>query len=1069
MEASTQFVVDVPRVVPNFLRSLEWRSIGPHRGGRVVAVAGDPWDSNVFYFGACGGGVWKTYDAGTYWENVSDGFFKTGPVGAIAVAESDPNVIYVGMGESCPRPDVSHGDGVYKSTDGGKTWTHMGLTETRHIARIRIHPKDPNLVYVAALGHLFGPNPERGVYRSADGGKTWDLVLFKSEKAGAVDISMDPNNPRVLYAAIFQFLRQPWDEISGGPDSGLYKSTDGGDTWTDLSKHPDLPQGVKGRIGVAISPAKSGRVWALIEAEDGALFRSDDGGATWENVTGKRDLRRSASSYHHVIADPQDADTLYVMSYDFWKSTDGGHTFNSLPMLHGDQHDLWIDPRNPRRMIEGNDGGATVTLNGGDSWSSIYNQPTGTFFHVTTDNQFPYRVYGTPQDNSAISTPSRSYGGSIPWKESYTVGSSESGHIVVRTDDPNIVVSGAIGSSPGGGGNLLRYDHRTNQAQLITVWPEDQYGSPLKDVKYRFAFTYPVLRSPHDANILYVAANIVFRSTDEGNSWQAISPDLSREDTSKMATISGGPITSRGLSSQYVALIFAFTESPHEPGVFWAGTDDSQIHISRDGGKTWRDVSPPDLPRWTCISIIEVSPHDPATAYVAAHRFKMDDHSPFLFKTTDYGKTWEKITKGIPNNDFMRVIRTDPARRGLLYAGSETKVYVSFDEGSSWQSLQRNLPAVPIHDLTVHDNDLVAGTHGRAFWILDDLTPLHQITDQIAQASVHLFKPRPTYRLLPLKLKDLGPAGPSRPGRSKPGKNYEGASGDVVTYYESRTPDGEIKRTYLNAGTNPPEGVMVTYYFKDKPDGEVTLTFLDSQGGRIKSFSSKALGDAEARIPGRAGTNRFAWDMRYPNARSVQQAPGLTEQESPSPIAPVAPPGIYQVQLAVDGRVSTETFEIRKDPRVLATQEDLDAQFALHIKIRDMLSETNDVISRIGKVRSQAKEWERRTQNLTGGDEVANAVARLEEQLFPIEGELVQVIGTNPMNLPPKGLNGKLASLTSVVASADSVPTRQSYDVFDDLVARVNQQFQKLEEVIDTDLAALIRLISQMNLPVIVP
>ncbi len=1046
-----------PMVDPAFLQSMEWRCIGPHRGGRVVAVAGDPWDSNVFYFGACGGGVWKTADAGVYWENISDRFFTTGPVGAIAVSESDTNVIYVGTGESCPRPDVSHGDGVYKTTDGGKTWTHLGLAETRHIARIRIHPKNPDVVYVAAQGHLFGHNPERGVYRSTNGGQTWEHVLFKSEKAGAVDISMDPNNPRILYAAIFQFLREPWDEVSGGPDSGLYKSTDGGDTWTNLSNHPDLPQGIKGRIGVAVSPVKSGRVWALIEAEDGALFRTEDHGETWEQVTNKRDLRRSASSYHHVIADTQDVDTLYVLSYDFWKSTDGGRTFEILPMLHGDHHDLWIDPRNSNRMIEGNDGGATVTLNGGDSWSSIYNQPTGTFFHVTTDNQFPYRVYGTPQDNSAISTPSRSYEGSIPWKDSYTVGSAESGHIVVRPDDPNIVVAGAIGSSPGGGGNLLRYDHRTNQAQLITVWPEDQYGSPVKDVKYRFAFTYPVSRSPHDPDIIYVAANIVFRSLNEGMSWEAISPDLTRADTSKMMRISGGPITTGGLSSQYSSLIFAFVESPHEAGVFWAGTDDSQIHLSRDHGKTWDDVSPSGLPRWTCISIIEPSPHDPATVYVAAHRYKMDDHRPFLFKTTDYGETWKEITEGIPGDDFLRVIRSDQVRPGLLYAGSEKTVYVSFDDGSSWQSLQRNLPAVAVHDLVVKDNDLVAGTHGRAFWILDDLTPLHQITEQVARASSYLFKPGPTYRLLR----------PRRPSRARPGKNYERASGDVVTFYETRTADGEVRRTYLNAGTNPPDGVVVTYYLANEPDGEVSLTFLDPRGEMIKTFSSSAPTATGSRITAKIGTNRFVWDMRYPGARAIQQAAGLTELESPSPIAPIAPPGTYQVRLSVEGQVQTQTFEIRKDPRLSATQEDLDEQFALHIRIRDKFSETNDFISRIGKLRAQAKDWQNRVHGIPGASDVTEAVEKLEQKLVPIEGALVRIIGPNPMNLPPKGLNVRLAALTSVLVSADSLPTRQSYDVFNDLSARIDEQVGKLPQIIETDVADITRLVTRMNMPVI--
>ena len=1060
METSTSPSITYPTVGKIPLNSLEWRCIGPHRGGRSVAVVGDPSDPLVFYFGGSGGGVWKTYDAGTYWECVSDGFLNTGPVGAIAVADSDPNVIYVGTGEACPRPDVSHGDGIYKSSNGGKTWTHLGLEATRHIARIRIHPQNPDLVYVAAQGHLFGHNPERGVYRSKDGGMTWDLVLFKSDKAGAIDLSMDPNNPRILYAAIFEFLRQPWDEISGGPDSGLYKSTDGGDTWTEISENPGLPKGIKGRIGVAVSPARPGRVWALVEAEDGALFRSDDGGQNWERMTDRRDLRRSASSYHHIFADPQDSETLYALSYSIWKSTDGGKSFEQQPMPHGDHHDLWIDPRNPERMIEGSDGGAAVTLNGGVSWSTIYNQPTHSFFHLAVDNQFPFRVYGTPMDNSAISVPSRTFEGAIPWKDCYPVGSAESGHIVVHPNDSNIVIAGAIGSSPGGGGNLLRYDHRTGQSRIITVWPEDQYGSPLIDVKYRFHFTYPVALSPHDPEVLYVAANRVFKSTDQGDSWEAISPDLTSQDTTKMHHISGGPITSGGMSSQYTSVIYAFTESPHEPGVLWAGTDDRHIHLSRDGGKTWQDVSPDGLPEWTCISIIEVSPHDPATVYVAAHRYKLEDHRPFLLKSDDYGKSWRNINNGIADNEITRVIREDPSRRGLLYAGTETGVYVSFDHGDSWQSLQLNLPAVPVHDLVVKEKDLVAATHGRAFWILDDLTPLHQMTDEVLNASVHLFKPRETYRI-------------NRPLRwtmpPLPGKNYDWASGGMVTYYEARDRLGKANRRYLDSGKNPPFGAMVTYCLKEAPKEEVKLTFLDDTGQEIKSFSNTTSNQGGVTVPAEAGMNHFVWDLRYPNLREANQGPGLTAQENPSPMAPLAPPGTYQVRLTIGDQTFTESFEVLKDPRIAATQVDLLAQFELHTRIRDKLSETNSAIDRLRSVRQQVEEWERHAQGRPGEEEVAKAASGLKEKLSTVESKLTRVVGPNPLNLPPKGLDLKLAALTSVVATSDFAPTRQSYDVFSDLEARVDSEMAKLQEVLDIDLGAFLSLIGKLDVPIIVP
>ena len=569
-------------LAPELFETIDWRCIGPHRGGRVVAVAGDPSHAQTFYFGACAGGVWKTNDGGTYWENVSDGYFGTAAVGAIAVSEADPNVIYAGTGEACIRLDVSHGDGVYRSTDGGATWSNVGLADSRHIGRIRIHPEDPDLVYVAALGHAFGPNEQRGVFRSRDGGANWERVLHRNAETGAIDLCIDPTNPRVLYAALWQVIRRPWILESGGPGSGIFKSTDGGDTWTEISGNPGLPEGIKGRIGIACSPAKSGRVWAIVEAEKGALLRSEDGGANWEVASAERDLRQRPWYYHHVFADPQDADTVWVLNLQAWKSTDAGKTFTGVSTPHGDNHDLWIDPADPRRMIEGNDGGACVSFNGGDTWSTIYNQPTSQFYHVTTDTRFPYRVYGTQQDNSAISVPSHSDKGIIHMSDCYTVGSSESGHIQVRPDNPDIVYSGAIGSAPGGGGVLLRYDHATAQIRIITAWPEEFSGYGPKDLKYRFQWTYPILISPHDPDVLYIAGNVLFRSTDDGASWEVISPDLTRDDKSKQEP-SGGPITKDTTGAEHYCTIFAFVESPHRQGLFWAGSDDGLMHLSRDG------------------------------------------------------------------------------------------------------------------------------------------------------------------------------------------------------------------------------------------------------------------------------------------------------------------------------------------------------------------------------------------------------------------------------------------------------------------------------------------------------
>ena len=1048
----------------SLLNALKWRCIGPPRGGRVVAVAGDPVDPMVFYFGACAGGVWKTRDGGTYWENVSDGFFNTASVGAIAVSEADPNVIYVGMGESCIRGDVTYGDGVYRSTDGGKSWTHMGLEDTRHIARVRVHPKDPDLVYVAALGHAFGPNKERGVFRSKDGGKNWEQVLFRSENAGAADLSIDPTNPRILYAVIWEAQRTPWSLSSGGPDSGIFKSVDGGDTWTEITNRPGLPKGLKGRMGIVASPAKSGRVFTTIEAEEPGVFRSDDGGETWELATDNRDVQARPWYYQHIFADPQDADTIWILSASAWKSIDSGKTFTQMTTPHADNHDLWIDPKNPQRMIEGNDGGACVSFNGGESWSTIYNQLTAQFYHVRTDNQFPYRAYGTQQDNSAISVPLRSNKGTISWGDCYTVGSAESGHIAVHPEDPNIVFAGAIGSSPGGGGNMLRYDHRTGQVRIITVWPELYQGWGAKDHKYRFQWTYPLLFSPHDSNTLYVTGNVVFRSTDQGSSWEPISPDLTRHDPSTLEP-SGGPVTKDTTGAETYATIFAFAESLHEKGVFWAGSDDGLVHISRDGGKSWEKITPKDLPEWSLISMIEPSPHDPATAYMAATRYKLDDTRPLLYKTSDYGKTWVNISAGMPQHDYARVIREDPSRRGLLYVGTETGIFISFDDGASWSSMQSNLPRSPVYDLVFKDGDIVAATHGRSFWVLDDVTPLHQFAEDMAEQPVRLMKPRATYRL-------PAPFGIRRPA---PGKNYQLALGAAVTFTETKGPENQTIRKFLDAGENPPDGVIVTYYLKEKPEGDVTLSFLDAKGEMIKSFSSKKPEDesseaaADPRVRAEAGVSRFVWNMRHPIARKV---PGDKSTEQMLLVTgPLAPPGTYHVRLEVGGQSQTEQFEIIKDPRVATTQDDFTAQFDLFIKIRDKLSETHDAINRLRSIRAQVNGWVDRAASGSSAETVSGAAGALKEKLSDIEQHLIQVNykgERDRLNFPVQ-LNRKLGELTNVVASADFAPTKQAHDVFVDLSARIDVQLRALQEVEDQDLGRFINLVHEMEIPAIVP
>jgi photosystem II stability/assembly factor-like uncharacterized protein len=1074
----------------SLLTSLEWRSIGPYRGGRVVAVAGDPSHSHTFYFGSTGGGVWKTTDGGLYWENVSDAYFKRASVGGIAVAPSDPNVIYVGMGEATIRGNVSHGDGVYKSTDAGKTWTHLGLENTRNIGRVRVHPSNSDIVYVAALGHAHGPNEQRGLYRSHAGNKTWDRILYVNEHVGVHDLCMDPHNPRILYAAAWAARRTPYQLVSGGEGCGLYKSTDGGDTWNEITRNKGLPTGPVGKIGVAVSPARTDRVYAIVESRDSAVYRSDDGGDTWERLAEEHDLVGRPWYYQHTIADPQDPNTVWVLNVRCYRSIDGGRTFQQVATHHGDNHDLWIDPTNSRRMILGNDGGAVVSFDGGETWTSPYNQPTAEFYHVTTDNRTPYRIYGAQQDNTTISVPSRSYHSAITQADMMDVGGGESGYIAVHPERPNIIYAGNYQ------GYLTRYDHATGQERNITVWPESSMGAPASDAKYRFQWTYPILLSPHDPGVLYVTGNLVFRSTDEGASWEAMSPDLTRNDPSTLGP-SGGPITGDNVGTEYYATIFAFAESPLQQGLFWAGSDDGLIHISRDGGASWQNVTPPDLPEWSLISVIEPSPHDPASAYVAATRYKHDDFHPYLYKTNDYGATWTRITDDIAEDDFTRVIREDPERRGLLFAGTETGVHVSFDDGAHWQPLKLNLPAVPVHDLTIKGGDLIAATHGRAFWVLDDVGPLRQLTDEMREAPAHLFAPRPAIRYTQ--------AG-GYPNPTVPGKNYASSGAFVLTYRERELPTGEKTRQYLNAGQNPAAGLLVQYFLKEKPEGEVTLALLDADGNEIKRFSSEEQkpaaagvlgasaaegaegGEAESpaaeepaekpngekkeekkepRVPKNAGGNRFDWNLRYPD--SVQIEGYVAGEEALA--GPVAAPGHYQVRLQFGDQTYTQPFEVRKDPRIPTSDADLRAQFDLLIAIRDRLSEIHTAVNIIRSIRKQTEEWESRTKEHEAHGTVAAAAKDLRDKLLAVEGELTQVkakVRSDTLHHPIK-LNAKVAALASVVSSGEAAPTRQSQEVFDDLSTRVAIQLERLRAAIETDVAAFNELIRDASVPAIMP
>ncbi len=1058
-----------PTVDPTLLSTLRWRSIGPHRGGRVVAVAGHPTELATFYFGAVAGGVWKSDDSGTYWRNISDGYFSSAAVGAIAVSSSDPNVIFVGTGEACPRGNVSAGDGVYRSTDGGRTWTHVGLEATKHIARVRIHPTNPDIVYVAALGDIFGDSEERGIFRSTDGGESWERVLFGDERSGAADLTMDPNNPRIMFAALWEARRKPWNFSSGGPGSALYRTTDGGDTWECISGNKGLPGGIKGRMGVAISPARDGRVWAIIEAEDRGLYRSDDLGETWELVSGDPKLIQRPWYYCHVFGDPQDSETVWVLNLKCWKSTDGGRTFNEVSMPHGDNHDLWIDPTNTKRLIQGNDGGACVSFNDGDSWSTIYNQPTAQFYRMDADNDYPYRVYATQQDNSAISTASRDIEkGAILYADSYFVGSSESGQIAVHPDDSNVVFSGAIGSSSGGGDSLHRYDHKTGQSKIVSVWPEFVYGQGVKDHKYRFQWTYPIVFSPHDSGTLYVAAETVFRSTNEGHSWEAISPDLTRNDRSKMEA-SGGPITKDTTFVENFGTIFAFQESPHEPGVFWAGSDDGLVHISRDGGDTWDNVTPPDLPEWSTIAIIEPSPHDPGAAYIAAHRYRLADNTPLLFKTSDYGATWQRITDGIPESEYTWVIRADTEREGLLYAGTEMGIHVSFDDGESWQSLQGNLPVVAVHDMKIRGNELAVATHGRSFWILDDLTHLRQTPDVAGGSGLHLFKPASVVRS----------AYQMTSGRSSgDGKKYMLRLGSAATWVEEKDENEQAHSIFLDAGNNPPTGAIFHYNVGDDSADDAVLTVSDGDGNVVRTVRPKPCGyddmsEAEKPagpfLPVKEGMNRYIWDMRY------DQSSKVTEDGAKSGAieGPLVVPGTYTVSLTVGGQTVSQDVTIEQDPRVSTSADELGEQLDLMLQVRDRVTEVHDGINRIRSIRGQVAGWAERAASVGKEDALSEMTGGLNESLDSIEMEMIQtqVLGEEGLDRIelPAGAGFKLKELMAAISSADSAPTTQQHEVYGVLSERAGNALEKLEQLESGDLQRFVDTLHELEIPAIIP
>ncbi len=991
---------------------LEFRGIGPYRGGRSAAVTGVTSQPSTFYFGATGGGVWKTDDAGQTWRNISDGFFG-GSIGAVAVSEWDPNVIYVGGGEKTVRGNVSHGYGMFRSTDAGATWESIGLADTRHIARVRIHPRNPDLVYAAAMGHLFGPNEQRGVFRSRDGGDTWENILYVNDEVGAVDLVMDPSNPRILYASTWRIKRTPYSLESGGEGSGLWKSTDSGDTWTEITRNDGLPEGTVGIIGVAVSPVDPQRVWAIIEAEDGGVFRSADGGETWRRINDDRNLRQRAWYYTRIYAHPTDRDGVFVLNVAFWRSKDGGANYDRIRTPHGDHHDLWINPDNPNIMVVGDDGGAQVSLNGGDTFSTYHNQPTAQFYRVTTDNHFPYRIYGAQQDNSTVRILHRSRGGSITESDWESTAGGESGHIAPHPDNPDIVYGGSYG------GSLSRVDHQTGERRSINVWPDNPMGHGAKDLRYRFQWNYPIFFSPHDTNVLYTAGNVLFKTTNEGQSWEAISPDLTRNDTTTMGP-SGGPITKDNTSVEYFGTIFSAIESPHEAGVLWSGSDDGLIHVSRDGGASWDNVTPSRriMPEWMQINSIEAHPTEPGGLYVAGTRYKSDDFSPYLYKTVDYGANWEKITDGIPDDHFTRVIRADPDRAGLLFAGTESGLYFSLDDGAEWRSFQLNLPIVPITDLAIKEQDLIVATQGRSFWVLDDMSPLHQLSDEVASSGMWLFNPRPAYRM------SGSQSGPS-----------------------------------LTAGQNAPGGVLLRYYLADASDSTAaTIRILEADGTVIESYA----GDDDVTVDN--GLNEWTWNMRYPSAERFD---GMVIWGGGTQ-GPRAMPGSYQARLIIGSDSVTVPFEILKDPRTEGSVADIAAQFAFLIEVRDKLTETHNAIEQIREVRGAVKEISERDEAQEREDlqELADGIV---QGLTDVEKELYQTrnrSGQDPLNYPIK-LNNRLSGVVGGASSSDFRPTDQAYQVRDEVTRMINVQLEALREILETDIPRFNQMVRELEIPAV--
>jgi photosystem II stability/assembly factor-like uncharacterized protein len=1006
------------QVSDEYFSAVTWRNIGPFRGGRSAAVTGVSGKAHLFYMGSTGGGVWKTNDAGNTWQNISDGFFG-GSVGAVAVSKSDNNVIYVGMGEKTVRGNVSSGDGIWKSENAGKTWKHMGLKNSRHIPRMKIHPKNPDIVFAGVMGDLYKPTQERGVYKSVNGGENWKRVLFSDENSGVIDLIIDPSNPRILYATTWDVRRTPYSLSSGGKGSAIWKSTDEGETWINISTNKGLPKGIWGISGVTVSPINSDIVWALIENEKGGIYKSTNAGKTWKLINSERKLRQRAWYYTRLYADTKDEDILYVLNVRYHKSTDGGKTYKTFNAPHGDHHDLWIAPEDNQRMIIGDDGGAQTSFDAGENWSTYMNQPTSQFYRVTTDNHFPYRILAAQQDNSTVRISHRTSGRFITESDWTSTAGGESAHIAVDPLNNDIVYGGSYG------GLLTRRNHKTNETRAINVWPDDPMGHGAEDFKYRFQWNFPIFFSPNNNKRLYTASNHLHVTENEGQSWKVISPDLTRNDPKTLVS-SGGPITQDNTGVEYYGTIFAATESALEPGLIWAGSDDGLVHISKNNGETWDNVTPKKMPEWMMINCIEVDPFTKGAAYIVGTKYKTGDYKPYIYKTENYGTSWKQITNGIGDESFTRALRADPKRKGLLYAGTERGMYISFDDGKNWQSFQQNLPIVPITDLTIKNDNLIAATQGRALWIIDDLTPLHQLNSSILKEDMVLYKPKNAY-------------------------NLSGGNG----------------RTSRTSGTNHAGGVAINYYIKKVTEKDtISISFFDMNDNLIKKYTTKPNKENnEEKLKVEDGNNVFNWNMMYSGAEKVK---GMILWWA-SLSGPMALPGTYKTELSFNGKKKFQNFNILKNPMSEATESDMKAQFDFINDINSKMTEIHKALKNVKKVRGQVgvlkksiKDKKKHKALLGFADSLVKDMTNIEETLYQTKSKS----GQDPLNYPIR-LNNKLGHLNSLTRIGNYAPTQQAIDFKNDIVKDIDVELKKLYSLFDNGIKELNKKVKESNIDLI--